>query len=104
MAAPDFDGSHQAPSPEWLIKECEWKHGKVGGEKDESLRRNFFLWALPPSPRDLPHGCHPEILIENETGCHVGHPASVLAPGSALGLLPSIALSSAQAKNRIAEI
>ena len=46
--------------------------------------------ALMPIPRFEGRG-------KAKRGAIIGHPASVLAPGSALGLLPSIALSSAQA-------
>jgi hypothetical protein len=37
-------------------------------------------------------------------GASTGHPASVLAPESALGSLPSVALSSAQANSIITEL
>jgi len=62
--------------------------------------------ALPPTPRDLARfsqngGPKPP---ERETGCRQRHPASVLGPGSALGLLPSIALSSAQVEWSVTEV
>ena len=40
---------------------------------------------------------------ERETGCQERHPASVLGPGSALRLLPSMALSSAQVEWSVTE-
>ena len=52
----------------------------------------------PPDARDLSLWYQSRgSLNTSETGCPGRHPASVLVPGSALGLLPSIALSSAQA-------
>jgi hypothetical protein len=46
---------------------------------------------------DLSPAANPEALdSSNQRGIRAGHPASVLAPGSALGSLPSVALSSAQ--------
>jgi len=52
----------------------------------------------PPDPRDLSLWYQSRGLFStSETGCRAEHPASVLVPESALGLLPSIALSSAQA-------
>ena len=63
--------------------------------------------GLCPRPRDLSLCPNPEAggsgsLATNETGCpKKGHPASVLGPGSALGSLPSVALSSAQVSCRI---
>jgi hypothetical protein len=52
---------------------------------------------------DLSLCANPEVLgsLQNQTG-HPSIPASVLAPGSALGLLPSIALSSVQAERIVA--
>ena len=48
-----------------------------------------------PAPGILRFGPNPEV-IKMRNGVLLSHPASVLGPESALGLLPSIALSSAQ--------
>jgi hypothetical protein len=54
------------------------------------------IYRIVPIPRLLEFGL-------NETECPERHSASVLDPGSALGLLPSIALSSAQAGDIITD-
>jgi hypothetical protein len=100
--------------------ECGWKPGKsvvVTGADDScclddiqfpmssisamsglELAAEQGTGGQPPDPRDLARWYQSRgPLGRSETGCRAGHPASVLVPGSALGLLPSIALSSAQA-------
>ena len=58
----------------------------------------------PPDARDLSLWYQSRgSLSTSETGCPGRHPASVLVPGSALGLLPSMALSFAQAGTIIAK-
>ena len=54
----------------------------------------------PPTPRDLSRWCQSQRFKSGKEMGHFGeHPASVLVPESAVGLLLSIALSSAQATN-----
>jgi len=75
------------------IGELEKTRNKVGV---------FLIWGLrPQTPGIYRFGTNPEVCRERpgeaKGVANHDHPASVLVPGSALGLLPSMALSSAQA-------
>ena len=56
------------------------------------------LGALPPNPRDLAHGDHP-VSVEKRPSRKPG--PTVWSPATALGSLPSVALSSAQAMESV---
>ena len=70
--------------------------------RDKEIRNGAFLLmdlSLCYQSRSLG-----TTLYNDKTGCRPRHPASVLVPGSALGLLPSMALSSAQAMGMVPEV
>ena len=69
---------------------------KTGPRLDASCQ-SLRLGASPQTPGIYRFDPNPEARRTSEVGCPARHPASVLGPESALGLLPSIALSSAQA-------
>jgi hypothetical protein len=57
-------------------------------------------WPAPQTPGDLTPSCRSR-RVEKERGAR-GASSPVSAPGTALGSVPTVALSSAQAKPRIA--
>lgn len=73
------------------------KNRSAGGDGGAWRASRAAPGALPPDPRDLSRGCQPETGRSRPMGRSHAAPRLGLAPESALGLLPSRALSSAQA-------
>jgi putative transposase len=57
--------------------------------------------ALPPNPQDLPHQADP-VIEKNEAKRAASPHSTVFGPATALGSLPSVALSSGRVKTTIA--
>ena len=60
-----------------------------------------LLGALPPNPQDLSHGADPADRKKNEAEPDAPPHSAVFGPATALGSLPSVALSSGRAKTSL---
>jgi len=70
--------------------------------KIKAASQRFSPGALPPDPRDLSPGCQSR-RRKTENGATRVAPSPVLAPGSALGSVPTGALPSVRVKRRLAQ-
>jgi hypothetical protein len=97
-------GAHEKPFESWrlfsqkaLVRQAQQaKRQAVRSRGDSGREVVLGMGALPPNPRDLSHRANPGDL--KTRGADSSAPSPVLAPGSALGSVPTVALSSAQVK------
>jgi transposase len=73
------------------------KRQATRGRQDSGREVLLGMGVLPPNPRDLSHRANPGD-VGKARGADSAAPSPVLAPGSALGSVPTVALSSVQAK------
>jgi transposase len=81
-----------------LVQKAQRAKRRAARSHENSGRGVFSaMGAPPPNPRDLPPDANPGDK-KDERGRTDPPPSPVLAPGSALGSVPTVALSSAQVK------
>jgi len=73
-----------------------------GGQENGAAADAVPVGALPPNPQDLPHTAEP-VRTKDGTQNHAAPRPTVFGPATALGSLPSVALSSARATYNVTQ-